>query len=66
MTCGSSSDRDAVPHHGGSRGELEAERVTLAQEIEDSCRALDSFRVQPEYESIRRKADQMTEDCIGR
>ncbi|MDE2795478.1 MAG: DUF2326 domain-containing protein [Gemmatimonadota bacterium] len=54
-------DRDAVPHLGGSVGKLEAERVTLAQEIEESSRALDSFRVHPEYESIRREADQLTE-----
>ena len=55
-------DRDAVPHLGGSVGELEAERVTLAQEIEDSSRALDSFRVHPEYESIRSEANQLTEE----
>lgn len=55
-------DRDAVPHLGGSVGELEAERVTLAQEIEDGARALDSFRVHPEYESIRHEADGVTEE----
>ena len=55
-------DRDAVPHLGGSVGELEAERVTLAQEIEDASRALESFRVHPEYESIRHEADQLTEE----
>ena len=54
--------RDAVPHLGGSVGELEAEWVTLAQEIEDSSRALDSFRVHPEYESIRHEANQLTEE----
>ena len=55
-------DRDAVPHLGGSVGKLEAERITLVQEIEDSSRALDSFRVHPEYESIRHEADQLTEE----
>lgn len=55
-------DRDAVPHLGGSVGELEAERVTLAQEIEDSSRALETFRVHPEYESIRDEANQLTEE----
>lgn len=55
-------DRDAVPHLGGSVGELEAERVTLAQEIEDSSRALQTFRVHPEYESIRDEANQLTEE----
>ncbi|MDE2762879.1 MAG: DUF2326 domain-containing protein [Gemmatimonadota bacterium] len=55
-------DRDAVPHLGGSVGELEAERITLAQEIEDSSQALDSFRVHPEYESIRHEANQLTEE----
>ncbi len=55
-------DREAVPHLGGSVGKLEAERVTLAQEIEASSRALDSFRVHPEYESIRHEANQLTEE----
>ncbi len=55
-------ERDAVPHLGGSVGELEAERVTLVQEIEDSSRALDTFRVHPEYESIRDEANQLTEE----
>ena len=54
--------RDAVPYLGGSVGELEAQRVTLAQDIEDSSRALDSFRVHPEYESIRNEADELTEE----
>ena len=55
-------DRNAVPHLGGSVGELEAERVTLAQEIEDRSRALETFRVHPEYESIRDEANQLTEE----
>ena len=59
-------DRDVVPHLGGSVGELEAERVTLAQEIEDASRAIESFRVHPEYESIRHEADQLTEELHRR
>ena len=55
-------DRGAVPYVGGSIGELEAERVTLTQEIEDSARALSNFRVHPQYESIRREADHVTEE----
>ena len=54
-------ERNAVPHLGGSVGELEAERVTLAQEIEDSSHALETFRVHPEYESILEEANQLTE-----
>ena len=54
-------DRGAVPYVGGSIGELEAERVTLLQEIEDSSRALASFKVHPQYESIQQEADQVTE-----
>ena len=55
-------DRGAVPYVGGSIGELEAERVTLVQEIEDSSRALGNFKVHPQYESIQREADQATEE----
>lgn len=53
-------ERGAVSYLSGSIGELEAERVTLAQEIEDSSQALDTFRVHPEYESIRDEANQLT------
>ena len=53
--------RGAVPGVSGSIGELEAERVTLSQEIEDSSRSLKTFRVHPEYESIQQEANQITE-----
>ncbi len=52
----------AVPYLSGSIGELEAERVTLTEEIERSSGALDSFRVHPEYQSIRDEANQLTEE----
>ena len=55
-------NRGAVPHIRGSIGELEAERVTLMQEIEDSSRALDNFKVHPQYESIQQGANQLTEE----
>lgn len=51
----------AVSYVGGSIGELEAERVTLLQEIEESARALDNFKVHPQYESIQQEANQLTE-----
>ena len=55
-------DRGAVSYVGGSIGELEAERVTLLQEIEESSRALDNFKVHPQYESIQQEANQLTEE----
>ena len=55
-------EHGAVPHIIGSIGELEAERVTLMQEIEDSSRALENFRVHPQYESIQEEANQLTEE----
>lgn len=55
-------DRGVLPDVGGSIGELEAERVTLTQEVEDSSRALASFKVHPQYESIQLEANQLTED----
>lgn len=58
-------DRGAIPHFGGTIGELEAERITLAQEIEDASRALATFRVHPEYESIRNEANRLTEELHG-
>ena len=54
-------NRGAVPYIRGSIGELEAERVMLLQEIEDSSRALDNFKVHPQYESIQQEANQLTE-----
>lgn len=55
-------DRGAVADVGGSIGELEAERVTLVQEIEESSRALANFKVHPQYESIQHEANQITEE----
>lgn len=52
----------AVPYVGGSIGELEAARITLEQQIEDSSRALDNFKVHPQYESIQQRANQLTEE----
>lgn len=54
--------KGAVPYVGGSIGELEAERVTLLQEIEESSRALGNFRVHPQYEAVQREANQVTEE----
>ena len=55
-------ESSAVPYVGGSIGELEAERVTLLQDIEESSQALSNFRVHPQYESIQREANQITEE----
>lgn len=55
-------NRGAVPHIRGSIGELEAERVRLLQEIEDSSCALDNFKVHPQYESIQQGANKFTEE----
>ena len=52
----------SVPFVGRSMGKLEAKRVTLAQEIEESERALASFRVHPQYDSIHQEANQLTEE----
>ena len=54
--------RGAVPFVRSSIGELEAERVTLTQEIEESFRALGNFKVHPQYESIQQEADKLTEE----
>ena len=54
--------RGAVPYVGGSIGELEAERITLVQDIEDSSHALDDFKVHPQYDSIQQEANQLTEE----
>ena len=51
-----------MPYVGGSIGELEAERITLMQEIEDSSRALANFKVHPQYESIQQEANELTEE----
>ncbi len=55
-------NRGAVPFVGGSIGELEAERVTLLQEIEESSRALADFKVHPQYDSIQQEANRLTEE----
>ena len=55
-------DDGAVPYIGGTLGELEAERVTLMQEVEDSSRALANFKVHPQYDSIQQEANQLTAD----
>ncbi len=52
----------AVPFVGGSIGELEAERVTLLQEIEESSRGLADFKVHPQYDSIQQEANRLTEE----
>ncbi len=54
--------RGAVPYVCASTGELEAERVLLLQEIKESARTLDNFKVHPQYESIQQEADQLTEE----
>lgn len=55
-------ERGTIPYVRDSIGKLEAERVTLSQEIEDSSRALDNFRVHPQYESIQQEANRLTEE----
>ena len=54
------ADDGELPHVAGSIGELEAERVTLEQDIEREAQALDDFRVHPQYEAIQQEADQVT------
>lgn len=46
----------------GSVGELEAQRIHLEQEASAAKRALDSFKVHPQYESIQRDADRLTSE----
>lgn len=43
-----------------TKGELEANRVQLANEIEKENIALTSFKVLPQYEELQRKADSLT------
>ena len=54
--------RGIVPSVGGSIGEMETERITLSQEIEQSREALNSFKVHPQYESIQEEANRLTEE----
>lgn len=46
-------------------GELEAHRVQLEQEVSVSASALESFRVHPQYESLQKEADELTETLHG-
>ena len=43
-----------------SVGELEAERIQLESQFEEDERALQNFKVHPQYESIQNVVDQMT------
>ena len=54
------ADDGDLPYVAGTIGELEAERVTLEQDIEREARALDDFRVHPQYEAIQQEADRVT------
>ena len=54
-------DEGATAYARGSIGEMEAERVTLEQEIERESRALRNFKVLPQYESVQQEADRATE-----
>ncbi len=54
-------DQGIVPGLAGSIGELEAERVALTQDIDDSSMALETFKVHPQYDSIESEANQLTE-----
>ena len=44
----------------GSVGELETRRIQLQQEVAEYGKALESFRVHPQYESIQQEADRLT------
>ena len=51
----------ATTYARGSIGEMEAERITLQQQIERESRALRSFQVHPQYETLQQEADRTTE-----
>jgi len=55
-------NRGVLPYFQGSIGELEAEQITLSQEVEDCSQALENFRVHPQYESIQKEANHLTEE----
>ena len=46
----------------GTVGELETLSINLKRRTEEAKQALDSFRVYPQYESIQRDADSLTEE----
>lgn len=46
----------------GTVGELETQHINLEQRVEEAKQALDSFKVHPQYESIQREADRLTEE----
>ena len=46
----------------GSIGELDAECIRLESLVEEEQRALDSFRVHPQYENIQQEADRLTKE----
>lgn len=50
-----------IGHSSRTIGELEARRVQLEQEVGISASALKSFRVHPQYESLQKDADDLTE-----
>ncbi|MHB1068382.1 MAG: ABC-three component system protein [Gemmatimonadaceae bacterium] len=49
----------------GSVGELETQRIQLEQEANAARRALDTFKVHPQYESIQQDADRLTSEVHG-
>lgn len=46
----------------GSVGELETQRIQLEQQATAAKRALDTFKVHPQYESIQQDADRLTSE----
>ena len=46
----------------GTEGELETRRIRLEQQTTEAKRALDSFKVHPQYESVQRDADLLTQE----
>ncbi len=46
----------------GTVGELETQRIQLEQQTASAKRALDSFKVHPQYESVQQDADQLTKN----
>ena len=50
----------ATDYAGGSVGELEAERIQLEGQLDRESRALQSFKVHPQYRSVQHEADQAT------
>lgn len=46
----------------GSVGELETQRIQLEQQTVVAKKALDSFKVHPQYESVQQEADRLTKE----